>query len=259
MTNKEREVISRSQDMRAARRRVGNRRVNVSDTERWISSIGGGALAALGALRGSWSGAGLAMAGAYLIYRGISGYCPLYGALRIERDTTTRDGIRVEQVYTIDRPASELYEFWRHFENLPRFMRHLQTVEAIDERRSRWVAAAPAGTSVEWEAEVTEDRPNEVIAWRSLPGSQIEHQGEVRFESPVDGSGTVVRVTFEYKPPFGAPGAVIARLFGEEPRQQVQEDLRRFKRLMETGEIPTTEGQPQGQRSALGKLLSPNT
>lgn len=258
MTNTEREVISRSQDMRAARRRVANQRVNVSDTERWLSSIGGGALAALGVLRGSWSGLGLATTGAYLIYRGISGYCPLYGALRIEA-TPTGDGMRVEQVYTIDRPASELYEFWRHFENLPRFMRHLRSVEAIDERRSRWVAAAPAGTSVEWEAEVIEDRPHELIAWRSLPGSPIEHRGEVRFESPLDGSGTVVRVAMEYKPPLGAPGAVVARLFGEEPRQQVQEDLRRFKRLMETGEIPTTEGQPQGQRSALGKLLSPHT
>jgi uncharacterized membrane protein len=259
MTATEREVISRSQEMRASRRRVGNRRVNVSEGERWVSSIGGGALAALGVLRGSWGGLALATASGYLIYRGVSGYCPLFGVLRIDHDTTTHEGVRVEYAYTINQPAATLYEFWRHFENLPQFMSHLQSVEAIDERRSRWVATAPAGMTVEWEAEITADQQNERIAWRSLPGSQIENQGEVRFEPSTEGSGTVVRVVLEYKPPFGSTGALIARLFGEEPRQQVQEDLRRFKRLMETGEIATTEGQPQGRRSALGNLLSPNS
>jgi uncharacterized membrane protein len=259
MTSTEREVISSSRDSWVPPRQIQSHRENVGDVERWISSISGGALATLGFMRGSWPGAALAATGGYLIYRGVAGYCHTYDLLRISTADETHGRIEVEQAMTINKPAAELYEFWRNFENLPQFMNHLESVETLDERRSHWVAKAPAGSTVAWDAEIIEERPNELIAWRSLPNAEIENEGMVRFEEQPADRGTVVRVKLSYDPPAGIAGALVARLFGEEPRQQVMEDLRRFKRLMETGEIPTTEGQPQGRRSMLGKVLSPNS
>ena len=138
---------------------------------------------------------------------------------------------------TVRRPVEEVYAFWRDFTNLPRFMRHLESVTMIDERRSRWVAKAPAGRTVEWDAETTEDRPNELIAWRSLPGADVQNRGEVRFQPAPGNRGTEVRVTLEYDPPFGKLGSKIAMLFREEPGQQVADDLRHFRQVMETGEV----------------------
>ena len=152
------------------------------------------------------------------------------------------DGVKVERVTTINRPIGEVYRFWRNFENLPRFMRHLESVQPLDGRRSRWRARGPAGLHVEWEAEMLQDRPDEWIAWRSLPGSRIENSGSVRFSAAPGGRGTEVRVQLRYVPPAGAFGRTIARLFGEEPDQQVHEDLHRFKQLMETGEVPLSDG-----------------
>ncbi|HWI25471.1 MAG TPA: SRPBCC family protein [Stellaceae bacterium] len=148
---------------------------------------------------------------------------------------------RAAKTVTINRPASELYRFWRDVENLPRFMPHLEWVKAVDERRSQWRIKAPAGRTIEWESEITEDRPNEQLAWRSLPGAAVENSGSVTFRNAPGGRGTEVRVEFEYRPAGGAMGAVIATLFGREPRQQVQADLRAFKQLMETGEIARAE------------------
>jgi uncharacterized membrane protein len=150
--------------------------------------------------------------------------------------------VRVERAITINKPVHEVYQFWRRFENFPRFMRHLESVTAIDERRSRWRATAPAGRTVEWEAEITEDRPDEWIAWRSLPDSQIENSGSVRFAPAPGARGTELRVQLKYNPPAGSVGRTIAWLFGEEPDQQIYYDLRRFKQLMETGEIPLSDG-----------------
>ena len=138
---------------------------------------------------------------------------------------------------TVRRPVDEVYAYWRDFTNLPRFMRHLESVTMLDERRSRWVAKAPAGRTVEWEAETTEDRPNELIAWRSLPGADVQNRGEVRFQPAPGDRGTEVRVTLEYDPPFGKLGSKIAMLFREEPGQQVADDLRHFRQVMETGEL----------------------
>jgi uncharacterized membrane protein len=151
-------------------------------------------------------------------------------------------GVRVEEVTTINRPIEEVYGFWRNFENLPRFMRHLESVQTIDERRSRWRAKAPAGMTVEWEAELVQDVRDEWIAWRSIEGSGIRNSGSVRFGRAPGARGTEVRVQLEYSPPAGALGRGIAYLFGEEPEQQIHEDLHRFKQLMETGEIPLSEG-----------------
>ena len=183
-------------------------------------------------------------------------------ARRLERRESSepggvrRDGsIRVEQSVTINRPPEECYRVWRDFKELPRFMQHVQAVEPIDERRSHWIVKAPAGRRVEWDAEITRDEPNALISWRTLPHADVEHGGAVRF-IPVRGSGTIVSVTMQYTPPLRTAGAWIAKLFGEEPEQQVREDLRRFKRILETGEIPTTQGQPAGRRSGLFRSLA---
>lgn len=151
--------------------------------------------------------------------------------------------VRIERAVTINRTLDDVYAFWRNFANLPRFMRHLREVEVLGDRRSRWRAAAPAGFTVEWEAEIVQDRPNEWIAWRSLPDSQIENSGSVRFSHAPAARGTELRVQLEYAPPAGRIGRAIAWMFGEEPEQQIREDLRRFKQLMETGEIAASDGE----------------
>jgi uncharacterized membrane protein len=141
--------------------------------------------------------------------------------------------------------VEEVYAFWRNFENLPRFMRHLESVTVSGDRRSHWVAKAPAGKSVEWDAEILEDRPNELISWRSLPGADVYNAGTVQFQPASGGRGTEVRVTLEYHPPFGKLGSRIAMLFREEPGQQVYDDLRNFKQVMETGEILLSDATKQ--------------
>lgn len=165
----------------------------------------------------------------------------------------------VTKSITINRPAEVLYRFWRNFENLPQFMYHLESVQVMDERRSHWVAKAPAGTQVEWDAEITDDRPNELIAWRSTANAQVYNTGVVRFETAPAGRGTVVQVEIEYRPPGGAIGRAIAKLFGEEPGQQVAGDLRRFKQVIETGEVVLSEGSPQGFGQKLQRPARPMT
>jgi uncharacterized membrane protein len=149
---------------------------------------------------------------------------------------------QVKNSLIINRAPEELYRYWHNFENLPNIMKHLESVRVSDERRSHWVAKAPAGTSVEWDAEITEDRPNELIAWRSLEGSDVENSGSVRFQPAPGNRGTIVRVEINYTPPGGALGSLVAKLFGEEPGQQAQESLRCFKQLMETGEVAISDG-----------------
>ena len=157
------------------------------------------------------------------------------------------DAIHIAKTIMINRPVEEIYRFWRDFKNLPRAMKHLESVEVIDDKRSRWVAKGPAGKRIEWDAETTADKPNELIAWRSTAGATVENAGSVSFEPATGGRGTLVRVELDYRPPAGRLGATLAKLFGEEPQLQVDDDLRRVKQLMETGEIMTTEGQPAGR------------
>jgi len=163
---------------------------------------------------------------------------------------TARRAVRVHHTMRINRSAEDLYRFWHDFENLGRFMKHLESVHVMGDKHSHWVAKAPAGNTVAWDAEVVTDRPNEMIAWRSLPGASIDNSGSVRFEPARNGRGTDVRVEMTYNAPGGKFGQAIAKMLGEEPEFQVREDLRRFKQLMEAGEIPTTEGQPSGRMSA---------
>jgi uncharacterized membrane protein len=145
-----------------------------------------------------------------------------------------RGPIRVEKVIAIDRAPEELYRFWRKFDNLPRFMRNLESVRVVGQNRSRWIAKGPAGSRIEWEAEIVDDRPNEMISWRSLPGADIDNSGSVRFERAPGGRGTVVRVRMQYDPPGGIFGTTVAKLLGDDPETLVQRDLYRFKQVMET-------------------------
>lgn len=158
--------------------------------------------------------------------------------------------IKVEKTVTIDKPAEELYRFWHNFENLPRFTRHLKNVNVYDDRRSHWITSAPLDSSVEWDAEIVDDRPNELIAWKSIEGADIDNAGSVQFKPAPGDRGTEVRVVTAYNPPAGAVGDTIAKLFGESPEQQIGDDLARFKMLIEAGEIATNDGQPSGRRNS---------
>jgi uncharacterized membrane protein len=157
--------------------------------------------------------------------------------------------MQAKTAVTIKRPVEEVYRYWRDLTNLPSFMIHLAAVEPAGDGRSHWTANAPAGRTVEWDAEVVEDTPNQRIAWRSLEGSQVPNAGSVWFRPAPGGGGTEVRVELGYDPPGGALGKVVAKLFGEEPQQQITDDLRRLKQVLETGEVVRTEGSPEGTRS----------
>jgi uncharacterized membrane protein len=157
-----------------------------------------------------------------------------------------RGYVPVNKSIIVNAPPEEVYQFWHDFENLPRFMRYLESVKVTGEGRSHWVAKAPGGT-VEWDAEITEDRPNQLIAWRSLEGSQVMNSGTVRFEQATGGRGTVVRVELDYSPPGGAAGALVAKLLGEDPDGQMQIDLRRFKQVIELGEVVVSDGTLTGE------------
>lgn len=210
---------------------------------KWAAVGAGSLLVVAGARSGGVGGVALAAAGASLAYAAATGRLP--GARR-----AADSGIRVEKAVTVSAAPERLYGFWRQVENLPRFMSHLESVTETGGQRSHWVAKAPAGLKVEWDAEVTEDLPGRRIAWRSLEGSQVPNEGEVDFRPAPGDRGTEVRVSLRYRSPAGALGAAVARLFGQEPGQQVEDDLRRFKRLIEVGLEPTTEGQPSGRSVA---------
>jgi len=150
---------------------------------------------------------------------------------------TTREGrIRIAQSIIVSRRPEEVYEFWRRFENLPRFMDHLESVHETSQGQTHWKTRGPAGTSVEWDAEITADEPNRRISWRSLPGSMVDHSGTVSFERATGDRGTLIRVELEYRPPLGRIGSVAASLFRENPKQQIYDDLRAMKQVLEVGE-----------------------
>ena len=234
--------------------------INVGENERVVSGIGGGLLAAYGLVRGDVLGFTLALLGGGLVYRSATGHCSVYQAAGIntaakENMTSVKasNSVRVDEAMTINAPVEDIYNFWRNFENLPQFMYHLESVTKTDEMRSHWKAKAPLGMTVEWDAEIISEIPNELISWRSIEGADVANAGSVRFLPSTGGRGTVVKVELRYEPPAGKLGAAIAWLSGEEPSVQIKDDLRRFKQLMETGEIPTIEGQPAGRSSSTTK------
>jgi uncharacterized membrane protein len=228
-------------------------RKNVGGTERLLSALGGGALALYGLKRGGMGGAAMAVAGGSLLFRGATGHCELYKALGINRTERGEqaslgpgEGVRVEKSVIVDRPREEVYAFWRNLENLPRFMNHLESVTVIDGKISHWVAKGPAGTTVEWDAEIISEEKNELIGWRSLEG-EVDNAGSVHFADAPGGKGTEIRVILRYNPPAGKLGAAVANLWGEDADTQVEDDLRRLKQVLETGSSATTGGQPSGR------------
>jgi len=214
-----------------------------NDMERWASIVGGSALVLMGLQQRSLRGVLMSLAGGGLIYQGATKQSTIKQA---QEAIGIQQVIKVEKTVTINKPADELYRFWRNFENLPRFMKHLKSVRVYDDKRSHWIASAPLGGSVEWDATIIEDRENELISWASVEQADIDNSGFVRFKKAPGNRGTEVKVVLEYNPPGGALAAVFAKIFGEEPEQQIGDDLRRFKMFMEAGEIATTQGQPKG-------------
>lgn len=236
------------------------RHQNVGDSERTASVVAGAILATLGLARRSLPGSIVAAVGGAMVYRGVTGHCHLYDALDIDTASDTARALEIEQTFLINRPAAELYAYWRDFNNLPKIMTHLESVRVIDERRSHWVAKAPriVGGTVEWDAEVVRDEPNVAIAWRSLPNADVDNSGEVRFVPALGDRGTQVHVSMKYAPPGGRLGQLVATLSGENPNAQIREDLRKFKRVMEVGEAPTIVGQPRGTCTGHGMRSPPS-
>jgi uncharacterized membrane protein len=217
---------------------------SLTDAENLLALGAGAVLLSVGAFRRhSPVGVGLALSAAPLLYRGFTGRWPelLNGdrnhpstkdALRGDRGVHVRESIRLE------RPVADVYRFWRRLDNLPQFMTHLERVTEGPDGRSHWVASGPAGRAVEWDAEIINEVENEVLAWRSLPGSDVATAGSVSFDSVRGGRSTQVSVNLQYALPAGNAGALVAWLFGREPSQTVREDLRQFRQLLEAGEVP---------------------
>ena len=212
---------------------------NVGEVERYGSIVGGAALTVYALRRLSHADGWAALAlGGGLLWRGLSGHCGLYNAIGVNTSQEHAEGVQVEKSVMINRPAADLFAYWRRFENLPRFMQHLESVTESSLTRSHWVAKAPLGTTVEWDAEIVSERENSHLAWRSVEGADVPNSGSVEFIEEPAGRGTRVKVRLEYHPPGGALGAFVAKFFGEEPQMQVGGDLWRFKELMEAGELP---------------------
>jgi uncharacterized membrane protein len=224
--------------------------INVGKPERAMSAIAGGALALYGLQRRGLGGLLIATVGGMLLYRGASGHCNMYKAFGFNTAQTKGSeeevwerGIKVEKEILVDRSPEELYRFWRRLDNLPRFMEHLTSVTMVGDRLSHWVAEGPAGAKFEWSAEIINDVPDKIIAWKSLPEADVDSAGSVRFERSPGGAGTVVRVNLQYRPPVGSVGASFAKLLGAAPEQQMEKDLVAFKELAEAGEIAGVEAE----------------
>ena len=220
---------------------------NVGEPERWLSVIAGSAIAAYGLKMRSIPGLVVAGVGGVLVWRGATGHCPVFEAMGLSsvKDDDARQvsvpygrGIRVEESVTIDAAPERVYAFWRNFENLPQFMHNVESVKKIDETRSHWVVRGPAGTKIEWDAEIINEIPNELIGWRTVNCPEVDNAGSVHFEPARNGRrGTELRVILRYDPPAGVVGATLSRLLGEDPALQVEEDLLRLKMLLETGRV----------------------
>lgn len=242
----------RAGDARELPSRVGGRTggrgdfasgVNVGDGERVVSVVAGGALLLYGLARGAVGGLALAALGAGLAYRGLVGHSILYRRLGIDRTSHAGGrvrgnlGIKLEQAVVVVAPPERVYGAWRNFSNLSRFMGHVERVEPLAAGRSRWTVRTPAGMKLTWDAEVINDVPNRLIAWRTVDTQLVEHAGSVAFEATPDGRGTVVRVSMQYDSPAGAVGQTVAAALGQDPQRQIEEDLLAFKRAIESGSL----------------------
>jgi len=231
--------------------------INVGGIERLACAITGGALTMCGLRRRSIGGLILTVAGAALLHRGGTGHCNTYQALGIttangsdtnarQHETEVARDVHVEKSIIIDKSPEELYSFWRDFENLPRFMDHLESVNSVGFNRWHWVAKGPVGTRPEWDAEIYNEKPNELIAWRSLDGT-VTNAGSVHFEPASGERGTQVKVVLNYNAPGGKVSALLAKIFGQEPGQMIEGDLRRLKQILEAGEIASVQANSSGR------------
>jgi uncharacterized membrane protein len=222
----------------------GQERKRLHTAEGWISLLGGGALAAFGAKRTisdhSKLGIALAAGGGALIYNG----------LRPRRRST---GVHMQAAFTINKPVAEVYRYWRDVENLPKFLRHLDSVRKLDDRRSEWKLRGPMGTSFTWQSQIVDEAENRYIIWRSMPDSIVESSSSVEFREAPGFRGTELIVAMHYTKIGNYIGKTVAEALGAAPERLLREELRHFKQLLEAGEIPTTEGQPSGRRSALAE------
>lgn len=208
-------------------------RTNLGTVERVASIVGGTALVVFGLRRRSRAGLSMAWTGATLVVRGASGWCALYQTLGINRCDGAQGnlGMKVERAMMFDEPREKLYAFWREFRNLPTIMPNIESVTEGPGGRSHWVVKGPAGTTLEWDAEIINDKPNELIAWRTAPGARVEHAGSVHFD-PQPGGGTLVRVSLQYDPPGGELAHMVTALFGADPGERIEEDLTRLKEAL---------------------------
>ena len=213
---------------------------NVGDVERVVSVIAGTALALFGLRRFSLTRLGFASIGASLVYRGLTGHCALYERAGVST-ADPREGVRgnlgtkIERAVLIYAPSDRIFRFWRNFANLPRFMDNVESVQVIDSRRSHWIARGLGGVRAEWDADIINEVPNELIAWRST-GGDVDHAGSVRFEPGPGGRGTTVRVSLQYDPPGGSAGHTVASWLGTDAGARVEQDLQNLKRVIEAGE-----------------------
>lgn len=234
---------------------------NLGFRDRAISVGLGSSLVAWGLSRRSVRGLLIAVAGGVLTRRGLRGYCPVCQALGIDTvrhneatAVAAQQGIRVQETVIINLPSDQIYRCWRTLADLPDVMHHLHRIEEFDGTHSRWIARGVFGEEVQWDAEIVADVAGEVIAWRSLPGGDIATAGSVQFRPLPAERGTEVMVSLKYNPPGGAVAAHVARWLGAGLEQKLAQDIRRFKQWMETGEMPTTEGQPHGVRTKSARL-----
>ena len=203
----------------------------------------------------SLPGVALAFLGGGLLYRGATGHCSAYQALNIDTagkhrsdaDEHVHNGRLIKHVAVVERPAAELYDYWRNVENAPRFMTGVEAVTLTGPDKSHWVSGGPFGKKFEWDSEVFHDEPGRMFAWKTLPGADVPHAGMIKFEPTTGGRGTTVTVEINYEPPAGMLGVAVAKVIGQDPDSMTKENLRQFKQLMETGEIPTTTGQSSGR------------
>jgi uncharacterized membrane protein len=219
---------------------------NISQTERVASCLGGSALLIGGLIRGRLSGLLLSGIGGALLYRGMTGHCHGYDALGVDTNShnpatavPARQGAKIEKTIAVNRSVEDLYACWSDLPRLPKFMQHLESVQQLEGGRSHWVAQGPRGKRLEWDAEIINQRENEMISWRSLPDSEVDTAGSVHFKSLGHDRGTAVKVSLKYNPPGGKLTEKLAALFGGGLEQELAEDLRRFKSIMEAGEVPT--------------------
>lgn len=217
---------------------------------RWGSILGGSALMAYGLLRRRrLMGLFYAGIGAAVAYKGLKKNDVINRSLkRLALHTGATEPVELATSMTIERPVEEVYKFWRNLQNLPRFLRHIDSIDEIDDQHSRWTARLPGDVHLEWRAKLVEETPNEVLAWQSVQGSDIFNEGYLTFESVFNGQGTELHARIVYRPPAGEVGARIANFLEVVQEQFLKEDLRSFKQLMETGELATIHGQPSARK-----------